>query len=93
MGNRILRRRRLELQTESPTSPEYGWPKAPRLELISLLPGGVNGLGETTPSKYFINILADFKSEQAPLQPAAAESYKKNFQTGGRDFKSHVVCR
>ena len=61
---------------------------SPISELIGLLPGGVNGLGETTPSKYFINILADFKPEEAPLQPVAAESYRKNFQTAGRDFQT-----
>ena len=34
---------------------------SPIPELIELLPGGINGLGESTPSKYFLNILADFK--------------------------------
>lgn len=44
---------------------------APIPELIRLLPGGENGLGEDTPAKYFINILADFKSEDEILQPSA----------------------
>jgi hypothetical protein len=37
-----------------------------------LLPGGVNGLGEDLPSKYFFNFLADFPAGAEPLQPAAA---------------------
>jgi hypothetical protein len=37
-------------------------------ELRRLFPGGVNGLGESVPNKYFINILADFKPEEAPPQ-------------------------
>ena len=37
-------------------------------ELVQLIPGGVNGLGESVPNKYFINILADFKAEEAPLR-------------------------
>jgi hypothetical protein len=45
---------------------------APIPELIKLLPGGENGLGEDIPTKYFINILADFERGQEPLQPAAA---------------------
>jgi hypothetical protein len=60
---------------------------APIADLIRMLPGGVNGLGETAPSKYFINILADFKPEDAPLQPAAAEVYRQNAQNYGRDFQ------
>ena len=41
-------------------------------ELARLLPGGVNGLGESVPNKYFINILADFKPEAAPLRASAS---------------------
>jgi hypothetical protein len=46
---------------------------APIPELIRLLPGpgGENGLGEDIPAKYFINILADFKSEDDALLPSA----------------------
>ena len=61
---------------------------SPIPELMSLLAGGVNGLGENTPSKYFLNILADFKPEEAPLQPAAAEAYRKRLPTYGRDFQT-----
>src|SRR6266545_3891279 len=45
---------------------------SPFPELARLLPNGENGLGEDVPSKYFVNILADFPVEEAPLQPAAA---------------------
>jgi len=42
-------------------------------ELVRLLPGGQQGLGEFVPNKYFINILADFKPGEEPLraQPSA----------------------
>src|SRR5271167_2011907 len=43
---------------------------------VGLLPGGENGLGETDPPKYFMNILADFKPEEEPLTPAAAALLK-----------------
>jgi hypothetical protein len=50
---------------------------APIPELIKLLPGGENGLGEDVPTKYFINVLADFEKGQEPLQPAAAAAAAK----------------
>ena len=46
-------------------------------ELSRLMPGGRNGLGEVPPSKYFLNILSDFKPDEAPLQPAAAASFRQ----------------
>jgi hypothetical protein len=52
---------------------------SPRKELAALfppgaglLPGGENGLGEDDFSKYFLNILADFKRGEEPFQPSAA---------------------
>ena len=51
---------------------------------VGLLPGGVNGLGEDDPQKYFLNILADFKFEEAPLTPAARELLRKNLQGGNK---------
>lgn len=50
---------------------------ATREELSRLLPGGANGLGEDPPSKYFLNILSDFRPEDAPLLPAAAASFRE----------------
>jgi hypothetical protein len=34
-----------------------------------LLPGGLNGLGEDIPSRYFFNIFADFPPGQEPIRP------------------------
>ena len=45
---------------------------APIPDLIKMLPGGQNGLGEDIPSKYFINLLADYPRGHEPLQPQAA---------------------
>ena len=45
---------------------------APIPELMKLLPGGQNGLGEDIPSKYFVNILSDYPRGREPLQPNAA---------------------
>jgi hypothetical protein len=47
-------------------------------ELRRLMEGGVNGLGEDLPSKYFIDILADFKPGESPALPATAEALRKN---------------
>src|SRR5258706_1984557 len=41
---------------------------SPIPELMRLLPGGQNGLGEAIPTKYFLNILADFKPGEEPLR-------------------------
>ena len=46
-----------------------------------LLPGGINGLGEDLPSKYFFNFFADFPMGQEPMQPAAAAMFKKMSQS------------
>jgi hypothetical protein len=48
---------------------------------VGLLPGGVNGLGEDDPQKYFLNFLADFKFGEEPLTPAAAALFQKNLQS------------
>jgi hypothetical protein len=45
---------------------------SPIPELIKMVPGGQNGLGEDIPTKYFVNLLADFPRGQEPLQPKAA---------------------
>jgi hypothetical protein len=46
-----------------------------------LLPGGENGLGESDPSKYFINFFADFPFSQEPFQPAAAALFRERMQS------------
>jgi hypothetical protein len=48
-----------------------------------LLPGGINGLGEDLPSKYFFNFLADYPAGQEPLQPAVKALLEKAPQGGG----------
>jgi hypothetical protein len=46
-------------------------------------PGGLYGLGESPNSRYFRDVLSDFKPGEEPLQPAAAESFRKRSQPGG----------
>jgi hypothetical protein len=55
---------------------------APPAMLERLIPSGTNGAGEEPLSQYFINIFSDFKAEDIPFLPAAAELYReraKNF--------------
>jgi hypothetical protein len=49
---------------------------APPEVLERLIPGATNGAGEEAPSQYFINILSDFKPEEAPLRPEAAKLFE-----------------
>ena len=58
---------------------------APLEELGKLLPGGTNGLGEDVPSKYFLNILSDFKPEEAPIRPAAAQIFQQHASAMGKE--------
>ncbi len=58
---------------------------APREELLRFLPDGVNLLGEATPSKYFFNILADFKPEDAPLKASIIPVFSQHFAGLGKD--------
>src|ERR1700734_1260378 len=44
---------------------------------------GLFGLGESPNSKYFRDILADFKPGEEPLQPAGAEILRQRAQAGG----------
>jgi hypothetical protein len=55
-----------------------------------LLPGGINGLGEALPSKYFFNFLADYPAGQEPFQPAAKAMFEKNSQNPG---KPSTLCQ
>ena len=59
---------------------------APREELLRRLPDGVNLLGEDSVATYFMNILADFKPDEAPIRPAALAIFRERAATGGRDF-------
>ena len=57
---------------------------------VGLLPGGENGLGEDDPSKYFMNILADFKRGEEPMTPAAAALLRQRLQS---DKKPTTLCQ
>jgi hypothetical protein len=62
---------------------------SPIPELIKLLPGGENGLGEDLPNKHFINIYADYDFGKEPLTPMAAAAnmaiLKKGLATSNED--------
>src|SRR6188768_773739 len=45
-------------------------------------PGGLFGLGESLNSKYFRDILADFKPDERPLTPAGADLLRRHSQPG-----------
>lgn len=45
-------------------------------------PGGLFGIGESTNSKYFRNILSDFKAGEEPLTPYGTELFKQHTAPG-----------
>ena len=45
-------------------------------------PGGLFGIGESTNSKYFRDILSDFKPGEEPLTPFGADIFRKRTQAG-----------
>jgi hypothetical protein len=53
-------------------------------------PGALFGLGESLNSKYFRNILSDFKPDELPFTPAGAELLRKNTQPGA--FNPPLNC-
>jgi hypothetical protein len=50
---------------------------APISELMRILPGGANGLGEDPPPLSFFNVLAAYKAEESPLRPELRPEYEK----------------
>jgi hypothetical protein len=54
---------------------------APPEVLKRLIPDATNGAGEEPLSQYFINIFFDFKPDQAPIRPAAAELFRQRALT------------
>jgi hypothetical protein len=54
------------------------------------VPGRLFGLGESPNSKYFRDILADFKPDERPLTPAAADLLRKNGEPGA--FNPFLNC-
>jgi hypothetical protein len=64
---------------------------APIPELMKLLPGGENGLGEAIPAKYFIDFFADLKPEETFLRTADAAAYLRRAAAWGSD-SPNVRC-
>jgi len=52
---------------------------APPDLLERLIPAASNGAGEEAPSQYFIDIFSDFKPQDVPFRPAAAQSFQQRF--------------
>ena len=50
---------------------------APISELMKILPGGLNGLGEDPPPLSFFNVLAAYKPEESPLRPEFRAEFEK----------------
>jgi hypothetical protein len=53
-------------------------------------PGGLFGLGESLNSRYFRNVLSDFKPEDVPLTPEGRERLRLNTQPGA--FNPTLNC-
>src|SRR5579872_1423130 len=58
---------------------------APPEVLQRLIPGATNGAGEEPLSQYFVNILSDFKPDEAPVRPAAAARFRDRLQNLSRE--------
>jgi hypothetical protein len=58
---------------------------APPEILERFIPEATNGAGDEVPSQYFLNILFDFKPEEAPLRPAAAALFQKRAQNFSKE--------
>ena len=56
---------------------------SPIPELMKLLPGGENGLGEAIPSKYFVNLFSDLKPEETYLRASDAAAYRRSVEALG----------
>ena len=53
-------------------------------------PGGLFGIGESTNSKYFRNVLSDFKAGEEPLTPAGTAMFQKHTAPGA--FNPTLNC-
>ncbi len=51
---------------------------ATRQELLRFFFDGINNAGEDSPSRYFMNILFDFKPEDSPLRPSAVPIFQEH---------------
>jgi hypothetical protein len=59
--------------------------RSPQNEIEHLLPEKQNGLGEDFPTKYFLDILSDFKPEATPLLPSVAAALTLSRTTVRKD--------
>jgi hypothetical protein len=59
--------------------------RSPQNEIEYLLPEKQNGLGEDFPTKYFLDILSDFKPENTPLLPSVAAALMLSRTTVRKD--------
>lgn len=62
---------------------------APSEQLARYFKGGVNGLGEDLPTVYFLNFLADYPFENAPMTPSAAAIFRARAAGMGRTSPSN----
>ena len=58
---------------------------APPDVLARVIPGETNGAGEEPLSQYYINIFFDYKPEDVPMKPAAAEQFRKRAPTFSKE--------
>lgn len=61
---------------------------ATREELLGFFFDGINNAGEDSPSRYFMNILFDFKPEDSPLRPSAVPIYQEHRAGRAKDISS-----
>jgi hypothetical protein len=54
-------------------------------------PGGLFGLGESPNSKYFRDVLSDFKPDERPLTPAGSELLRKHVSP--TECPTVICCR
>ena len=64
---------------------------APISELMKILPGGANGLGEDPPPLSFFNVLAGVKPEESPLRPEFRAEYREAGRSGAHDAPSRPL--
>ena len=64
---------------------------APAEDLLRLNPNGVDGaqtIGEAAPSRYFMNVLWEYKPDDIVMKPAALALFEQRGKTMGRDIPS-----
>jgi len=61
---------------------------ATREELLGFFFDGINNIGEDSPSRYFMNILFDFKPEDSPLRASAVPIFQEHRRGLAKDISS-----